>query len=73
MPGVHQAMDVAFSFSSRLQQGFDGSAFENVASNELPPLLLAVPNGVVGKFRCVDKCVEIGKCVRCVQSEFSER
>jgi hypothetical protein len=27
-----------------------------------------VPNGVVGKFRCIDEGVEIGMCVRCVQS-----
>jgi hypothetical protein len=27
-----------------------------------------VPNGVVGKFRCIDEGVEIGICVRCVQN-----
>lgn len=66
-------MDVAFSFSPRLQQGFDGSAFVNVSSDELPPLFLAVSNGVIGKFRCVDQGVEIGACARCVQSGFSQQ
>jgi hypothetical protein len=32
-----------------------------------------VTNGVVGKFRCIDKDVEIGACVRCVQSGFSQQ
>jgi hypothetical protein len=32
-----------------------------------------VPNWVVGKFRCVDQGVEIGMCVWCVQSGFSQQ
>jgi hypothetical protein len=32
-----------------------------------------VTNRVVGKFRGIDQSVEIGMCVRCVQSEVSQQ
>lgn len=47
VPCVHQAMDVALSFSPGLQQVFDGSAFVDVAGDKLPTLLLAVPDRIV--------------------------
>ena len=33
-------MDVALSFAPGFEQGFDGSAFVDVFSDELPPLFL---------------------------------
>lgn len=73
MPRIHQAIDVAFGSPPCFEQCFTGCAFVDVFSNELPSLFLAVPNRVVGKFRCVDQGVEIGMCVRCVQSGLSQQ
>lgn len=68
MSRVHKTMDVAFGSASCFKQSLFGCAFDDVFSDELPPLFLPVPNGIVGKFRCIDEGVEIGMCVRCVQS-----
>ncbi|QXH59332.1 hypothetical protein [Pseudomonas azerbaijanorientalis] len=47
MTGIDQAMDVALSFAPGFEQRFDGSAFVDVASYELPPLLLTAPSRVI--------------------------
>lgn len=70
---VHKTMNVAFGSASCSKQRLFDCAFEDVFSDELPPLFLVVPNGVVRKFRCIDEGVEIGMCVRCVQSELSQQ
>lgn len=70
---VHKTMNVAFSSTSCFKQRLFGCAFQDVFSDELPPLFLPVPNGVVGEFRCVDQGVEIGMRGRCVQSGLSQR
>lgn len=66
-------MNVAFGSASCFKQRLFRCAFDDVFSDELPPLFLVVPNRVVGKFRCIDEGVEIGMCVRCVQSELSQQ
>lgn len=73
MPRVHKTMNVAFGSASCFKQRLFGCAFDDVFSDELPPLFLPVPNGVVGEFRCVDQGVEIGMRGRCVQSGLSQR
>ena len=73
MPSVYKTVDVALGFAPCSEQRIDGSAFVDVFSDELPPLFLPVTKRVVGKFRCVDQGIEIGMCVWCVQSEFSQQ
>lgn len=73
MPRVHKTMNVAFGSASCFKQRLFGCAFDDVFSDELPPLFLPVPNWVVGKFRCVDQGVEIGMRIRCVQSGVSQQ
>lgn len=73
MPRVYKTVDVAFGFAPCFEQSIDGCAFVDVFSDELPPLFLPVTKRVVGKFRCVDQGIEIGMCVWCVQSEFSQQ
>lgn len=70
---VHKTMNVAFGSASCFKQRLFGCAFDDVFSDELPPLFLPVPNGIVGKFRCIDEGVEIGMCVRCVQKGLSQQ
>lgn len=70
---VHKTMNVAFGSASCFKQRLFGCAFEDVFSDELPPLFLPAPNGIVGKFRCVDQCVEISMRIRCVQSGLSQQ
>lgn len=71
MPRVDKTMNVAFGSASCFKQRLFGCAFQDVFSDELPPLFLPVPNGVVGKFRCVDQSVEIGMRIWCVQNGLS--
>lgn len=73
MPSVYKTVDVAFGLAPCFEQCIDGCALVDVFSDELPPLFLPVTNRVVGKFRCVDQGIEIGMCVWCVQSEFSQQ
>ncbi|MNR28974.1 hypothetical protein D3C85_1463270 [compost metagenome] len=69
----NQAMDVALSFAPGFEQRFDGSAFVDVASDELPPLLLPAPSRVIRKFGCVDQCIEIVRYVGCAQDRVSQQ
>lgn len=71
MPGIHQAMDVAFSFAPCLEQRLNGGAFVNVAGDQVPPFLLAAPNRIVRKLWCVDQCIEIVRYAGCSQDGFS--
>lgn len=71
MPGIHQAMDVALSFASGFEQGFERRAFINVTSDVLPPLLLPAPSRVIRKLWCVDQCIEIVRYAGCSQDGFS--
>lgn len=61
-------MDVSLSFAPGFEQGFDGSTFVDVASDELPPLLLAVPDRIVRKLWGADQYVEIVRYAGCAQS-----
>lgn len=73
MPRVHKTMNVALGSASCFKQRLFGCAFQDVFSNELPPLFLAMPNGAVGKFRGIDQSVEIGMRGRCFQSGLSQQ
>lgn len=73
MPGIYKTMDVAFRFASRFEQCLYRGALVNVFSQQSPPFLLVLPDWVVRKLWSVDQGVEIGTCVRCVQSGLSEQ
>jgi hypothetical protein len=71
MPSVHKAVNVALSFAPGFEQCLDGGAFVYVASDQLPPLLLKVPDRVVRKLWCADQYVEIVRYAGCAQDGFS--
>lgn len=54
MPGIHKAMNITFGSATCFEQSFMGCAFVDVSGDELPAFFLLVPNGVIGKFGCVD-------------------
>jgi hypothetical protein len=66
-------MDIAFRFASCFEQCLYRGALVNVFSQQSPPFLLVLSDWVVRKLWGVDQSVEIGTCVRCVQSGFSEQ
>ena len=59
MPSVHKTVDIAFGFAPSFEQCLFRCAFVDVSSDELPPLFLTVPYGVIGKFRSIDQIVKI--------------
>jgi len=64
-------MDVAFSFAPCLKQCLDGGAFVDLASDQLPPFLLAVTGRVIRKLWCAEQCIEIVRYGGWTQGGFS--